>query len=128
MRTEKNGRAKPMVNMLVLVLLLIAIIVGNKVILVRQMLTKMKPPAVVSKVKMTPQQWQIALTAVGTLRAVHDTDLALDTNSRVTKMGPKSGDAEEVAQSRQLQSAALAQVIFNRVKKERPIEAIGKAD
>ena len=141
---KKPNTTKRMLIMIVLVLLLIATIVVIKVVLVKKMIAQMTPPppAVVSTAKATYQLWQPVLTAVGTLRAVHGTDLALDTNGLVTEVNIKSGDAvkkdqvllqlrnaEDVAQLRQLESsAALAQVVFSRVEKELKTAAISRAE
>ncbi len=128
-RVERNERkpstTKRMIIMIVLVLLLIGAIVGIKVAMIMRMMGGMKPPppAVVSTAKASYEQWQPALSAVGTLRAVRGADLALDIAGLVTKVNLKSGDevkegevllqlrdSEDVAQLHQLEaSAALAE-------------------
>ena len=141
---RKPSTRKRMIIMVLLVLLLIAIIAGIKVLLVMRMMAGMKPPppAVVSTTKAAFQEWQPALSAVGTLRAAQGADLALDIAGLVTKVNVKSGDevkegqvllqlrdSEDLAQQRQLEAAAaLAQVTFGRAKQQLDVQAISKAD
>lgn len=141
---KKPSTRKRMIVMVLLVLLLIAIIAGIKVLLVMRMMAGMKPPppAVVSTTKAAFEEWQPALSAVGTLRAAQGADLALDIAGLVTKVNLKSGDevkegqvllqlrdSEDVAQLRQLEAAAaLAQVTFGRAKQQLDVKAISNAD
>jgi membrane fusion protein, multidrug efflux system len=141
---RKPSTAKRMIIMVVLVLLLIAAIVGIKFALVMRMMAGMKPPppSVVSTAKAKFEDWQPALNAVGSLRAVRGADLALDIAGLVTKVNLKSGDevkegevllqlrdSEDVAQLNQLQAAAaLASVTFDRAKQQLNVQAISKAD
>jgi len=147
-RVERNERkpstTKRMIIMIVLVLLLIGAIVGVKVFMIMRMMAGMKPPppSVVSTAKAKFEEWQPALNAVGTLRAVRGADLALDIAGLVTKVNLKSGDevkegqvllqlrdSEDVAQLNQLQAAAaLANVTFDRAKQQLTAQAISKAD
>jgi len=147
-RVERNERkpstTKRMIVMIVLVLLLIAAIAGIKFAMVMRMMAGMKPPppSVVSTAKATFEDWQPALNAVGSLRAVRGADLALDIAGLVTKVNLKSGDevkegevlmqlrdSEDVAQLHQLQAAAaLASVTFDRAKQQLAVQAISKAD
>ena len=147
-RVERNERkpstAKRMIIMIVLVLLLIGAIVGIKVFMIMRMMAGMKPPppSVVSTAKATFEEWQPALNAVGTLRAVRGADLALDIAGLVTKVNLKSGDevkegevllqlrdSEDVAQLHQLEAAAaLASVTFDRARQQLNVQAISKAD
>jgi membrane fusion protein (multidrug efflux system) len=124
--------------------LLIAAIAGIKVFSIMRMMAGMKPPppSVVSTAKAKFEDWQPALNAVGTLRAVRGADLALDIAGLVTKVNLKSGDevkegevllqlrdSEDVAQLNQLQAAAaLASVTFDRAKQQLAVQAISKAD
>jgi membrane fusion protein, multidrug efflux system len=141
---KKPSTRKRMIIMVLLVLLLIAIIAGIKVLLVMRMMAGMKPPppAVVSTAKAAFEEWQPALSAVGTLRAAQGADLALDIAGLVTQVNVKSGDevkegqvllqlrdSEDIAQQRQLEAAAaLAQVTFGRAKQQLDVQAISKAD
>jgi len=147
-RVERNERkpstTKRMIIMIVLVLLLIGAIVGVKVFMIMRMMAGMKPPppSVVSTAKAKFEEWQPALNAVGTLRAVRGADLALDIAGLVTKVNLKSGDevkegqvllqlrdSEDVAQLNQLQAAAaLANVTYDRAKQQLTAQAISKAD
>jgi membrane fusion protein (multidrug efflux system) len=133
-----------MIWMILAVLLLIALIAGIKVMMIMRMMAGMKPPppAVVSTAKAKYEEWQPALNAVGTLRAVRGADLALDVAGLVTKVNLRSGDevkegevllqlrdTEDVAQLRQLEAAAaLASVTFDRAKQQLAVQAISKAD
>lgn len=147
-RVDRNERkpstAKRMIIMIIAVLLLVAVLVGIKVLMIQKMLAGMKPPppSVVSTAKATMQEWQPTLNAVGTLRAVRGADLALDVAGLVTKVNLRSGDevhegdvllqlrdTEDVAQLRQLEAAAeLAQVTFDRAKQQLAVKAISKAE
>ena len=141
---RKPSTAKRMIVMIVGVLLVVGLVVGIKVMMIQKMMAGMKPPppSVVSTAKAAFQEWQPALSAVGSLRAVHGADLALDIAGLVTKVNLKSGDevkegqvllqlrdSEDVAQLHQLEaSAALAEVTFNRAKQQLAVQAISKAD
>ena len=140
---RKPSLVKRMIIMIVLVLLLIGAVIGIKALLIVRMLAGMKPPppSVVSTAKATFEDWQPALNAVGSLRAVRGADLALDIAGLVTKVNLKSGDevkegevllqlrdSEDVAQLYQLQAAAaLASVTFDRAKQQLAVQAISKA-
>jgi membrane fusion protein (multidrug efflux system) len=141
---KKPSTTKRMILMVVLVLVLIGIIAGIKVMSVMKMMAGMKPPppSVVSTTKTTYQEWQPEMRAVGTLRAVHGADLALDVAGLVTKVNVKSGDevkegqvllqlrdSEDVAQLHQLEAQAVwAGVTFERFKKQLAVAAVSKAD
>ena len=141
---RKPSTAKRMIVMIVGVLLVVGLVVGIKVMMIQKMMAGMKPPppSVVSTAKAAFQEWQPSLSAVGSLRAVHGADLALDIAGLVTKVNLKSGDevkegqvllqlrdSEDVAQLHQLEaSAALAEVTFNRAKQQLAVQAISKAD
>jgi membrane fusion protein (multidrug efflux system) len=145
-RVEKRkwSTTTRMVVMVLLVLLLIGTIAGIKVMMVMKMIAGMKPPppAVVSTAKTTYREWQPELRAVGTLRAVHGADLALDAAGLVTRVNVQSGDevkegqvllqlrdSEDVAQLHQLEAtAALADVTFGRAKRQLAVQAISQAD
>ena len=141
---KKPSTKKRMIIMIILVVLLIAAIAGIKVFSIMRMMAGMKPPppAVVSTAKVSYQEWQPTLSAVGTLRAAQGADLALDVAGLVTKVNVKSGDevkegqvllqlrdSEDIAQLQQLEAAAaLAQVTFGRAKQQLAVEAVSKAD
>jgi len=126
------------------VLLFVAAFIGVKYMMVMKMMAGMKPPppAVVTTAKAAYQEWQPALSAVGSLRAVRGADLALDIAGLVTHVNVKSGDdvkegqvllqlrdSEDVAQLHQLEAAAaLAEVTFNRAKQQIAMKAISQAD
>jgi membrane fusion protein (multidrug efflux system) len=133
-----------MIWMIVGVLLLIAVIVGIKVMLVMRMIHSMpKPgPVTVSTVKATEQEWQPALDAVGSLRAAKGADLATEVAGLVTQVNLKSGqdvkqgqvlvqlrDGDETAQLQQLEAnAELAKITLDRARKQVAAQAISQAD
>jgi membrane fusion protein (multidrug efflux system) len=141
---RKPSTAKRMIIMIVLVLALIGLVILVKYFMIRTMMAGMKPPppSVVSTAKAKFEEWQPALSAVGTLRAVRGADLALDVAGLVTKVNLKSGDevkegevllqlrdSEDVAQLHQLEAAAaLANVTFDRARQQLAVQAISKAD
>ena len=141
---KKPSTRKRMLIMIGLVLLLVAVLVGLKALSIYRMISSMKPPppATVTTAKAAYQEWQPALSAVGTLRAVRGADLALDVAGLVTSVNLKSGDdvkegqvllqlrdSEDVAQLHQLEAAAaLAEVTFNRARQQLAVKAISQAD
>ena len=133
-----------MIWMIVGVLLLIALIVGIKVLLVMRMIHSMPKPApfTVSTTTAREQPWQPSLSAVGTLRAVNGADLAMDVAGLVTAVHLKSGadvkqgqlllqlrDGDDVAQLQQFAAAAqLAKITFERARQQLAAQAISKAE
>ena len=149
MQTRVESGKKPktwkrMTLMIIGVIVLIAIIAGVKVMQVMKMMAGFgpPPPSVVSTTKVTSENWQPELKAVGSLRAVRGADLSLDIAGLVTEVNVKSGDdvkegqvllqlrsTEDEAQLRQLEAAAsLAEVTFNRAKQQLAVQAVSKAD
>lgn len=148
MQTRVEGKkwstTRRMVVMILLVLLLIGVIAGIKTMMIMKMISGMKPPppAIVSTVKASYQEWQPRLRTVGTLRAVRGADLALDIAGLVTQVNVHSGaevkegevllqlrDTEDLAQLHQLEAAAaLADVTYGRAQKELAVNVISKAD
>lgn len=141
---KKPSTTKRMIWMIVGVLLLIAVIVGIKVLLVMRMIHSMPKPApfTVSTTTASEQPWQPSLRAVGTLRAAKGADLAMDVAGLVTGVNLKSGqdvkqgqlllqlrDGDDVAQLQQLEAAAqLSQLTFARARQQLAAQAISKAD
>src|SRR5579863_8187269 len=125
-RADRPSTTRRMIYMVLAVLGLIGLIAGIKVLMIMRMVAGMKPPppSVVSTAKASYQQWHPQLRAVGTLRAAHGADLALDIAGLVTAVNVKSGDdvrqgqvlltlrdSEDVAALVQLQAQlALSQV------------------
>lgn len=149
MQTRVESGKKPktwkrMTLMIIGVIVLIAIIAGVKVMQVMKMMAGFgpPPPSVVSTAKVTTEDWQPELKAVGSLRAARGADLSLDIAGLVTEVNVKSGDdvkegqvllqlrsTEDEAQLRQLEAAAsLAEVTFNRAKQQLAVQAVSKAD
>ena len=141
---KKPSTTKRMIWMIVGVLLLIAVIVGIKVLLVVRMIHGMPKPApfTVSTTTAGEQPWQPSLSAVGTLRAARGADLAMDVAGLVTGVNLKSGqdveqgqllvqmrDGDDVAQVQQLEAAAqLSQLTFERARQQLAAQAISKAE
>jgi membrane fusion protein, multidrug efflux system len=141
---KKPSTTKRMIWMIVGVLLLIAVIVGIKVLLVVRMIPGMPKPApfTVSTTTAREQPWQPALGAVGTLRAAKGADLAMDVAGLVTGVNLQSGqdvtqgqvlvqlrDGDDVAQLQQLEAVAqLSQLTFERARQQLAAQAISKAD
>ncbi|MEO8999738.1 MAG: efflux RND transporter periplasmic adaptor subunit [Rhodanobacter sp.] len=141
---KKPSTTKRMIWMIVGVLLLIALIVGIKVLLVVRMIHSMPKPApfTVSTTTASEQPWQPSLSAVGTLRAAKGADLAMDVAGLVTAVNLTSGqdvkqgqvllqlrDGDDVAQLQQLEAAAqLSRLTFERARKQLAVQAISKAD
>ncbi len=141
---KKPSITKRMFLMVGGVLLLIAVIVGIKVLLVMRMIHSMPKPApsTVSTATASEQPWQPSLSAVGTLRAANGADLATEVAGLVTAVNLKSGqdvkqgqvllqlrDGDDVAQMQQLEAAAqLSQLTFERASKQLAAQAISKAD
>lgn len=140
---KKPSTTKRMFLMVGGVLLLIAVIVGIKVLLVMRMIHNIpKPgPSTVSTATASEQSWQPSLSAVGTLRAANGADLATEVAGLVTAVKLKSGqdvkqgqvllqlrDGDDVAQLQQLEAAAqLSRLTFERARKQLAAQAISKA-
>jgi membrane fusion protein (multidrug efflux system) len=141
---NKPSTTKRMIIMIVAVLVLIAIIAGIKVLLIMKMLAGMKPPppAVVSTAKISYQEWQPELRAVGTLRAARGADLALEVAGLVGRVNVRSGEdvksgqlllelvtTDEVANLHQLEAqTALSQLTYERAKRQIAVHVIAQAD
>lgn len=101
-----------------------------------------EPPQTVTTTEAGIQEWQPALSAVGTVRAVRGADLAFEVAGVVVTVDAKPGsevrqgqplvslnDTVEAAQLRQLQtSAALAEVTYRRAKEQAASQTISRAD
>jgi membrane fusion protein, multidrug efflux system len=141
---NKPSTTKRMIIMIVAVLVLIGIIAGIKVLMIMKMLSGMKPPppAVVSTAKISYQEWQPELRAVGTLRAARGADLALEVAGLVGRVNVRSGEdvksgqlllelvtTDEVANLHQLEAqTALSQLTYERAKRQIAVHVIAQAD
>lgn len=141
---QKPSTTKRMIWMIGGVLLLIALIVGIKVLMVMRMIHSMPKPApfTVSTTTASEQAWQPSLNAVGTLRAARGAELAMDVAGLVTAVKLKSGedvrqgqlllqmrDGDDVAQLQQREAAAqLSQITFARARQQLTAQAISKAE
>jgi len=99
------------------------------------------PPQTVSTVIAGYQQWQPAVSAVGTLRAVNGAELSLQLAGIVSELDFKSGDDvragqvllrlrtdDDVAKLQALQATAeLAQITYDRDRKQLQAQAISRA-
>lgn len=99
------------------------------------------PPQTVSTVTAGYQQWQPAVSAVGTLRAVNGAELSLQLAGIVSELDFKSGDDvragqvllrlrsdDDVAKLQSLQATAeLAQITYDRDRKQLQAQAISRA-
>lgn len=98
-------------------------------------------PMTVSTTTAADQDWQQALDAVGTLRAVNGADLSLEVSGVVDAIQFKSGDdveagalllrlrsGDDVAKLRALEASAdLAQVNYDRDQKQLRVQAVSQA-
>ncbi|HJW09718.1 MAG TPA: biotin/lipoyl-binding protein, partial [Holophagaceae bacterium] len=101
-----------------------------------------EPPQTVSAAPARYEEWQPALSAVGTLRAVHGSDLAFEVAGVVAQVNTQSGadvrqgqvlvsldDTAEQAQLKQLEaSAALAELTLQRAKDQMAAQTISRAE
>ncbi|HET6545182.1 MAG TPA: efflux RND transporter periplasmic adaptor subunit [Rhodanobacteraceae bacterium] len=143
---KKPSTTKRMIIMLIVVGVLLAGLIGFNVfkgIMIKKYMAGMSaPPQTVTAMKVSYQEWQPSLHAVGTLRAVRGADLALDASGVVTDVDFASGDEvtkgqplvslrddEDAAQLHQDEAAAaLARVTFERARRQLDVKAISKAD
>jgi membrane fusion protein (multidrug efflux system) len=141
---EKALLRKRMIWMLIGVLVLMGLIIGFnifKTIMIKKYMAGMSsPPATVTTMVVSEDDWQPQLTASGSLRAYRGVDLSTEVNGLVKNVPVKSGmdvkagtllmsmvqDAD-IAQLHALQAtAALAKVIYERDKQQLAIGAISK--
>lgn len=140
---HKPSTRKRMIWMIIGVIALIALIAGIKVLMVMRMIHNMpKPgPVTVSTMQVRQQAWQPAIKAIGTLRAEHGAELAMDVSGLVTAVELESGkdvrkgqlllqlrDGDDVAQLDALQAEAqLAELTYKRDRQQLAVRAISKA-
>jgi len=132
--------------MLLSVGLLIGLLVGfntfKGVMIKRALQGGQEPPQTVSTAQVRLDRWQPALSAVGTVRAIHGADLAFEVPGVVVRVEAAAGaavtqgqalvslnDDTEQAQYRALQAAAnLAKVTFRRAKEQMEAHVISASD
>jgi membrane fusion protein (multidrug efflux system) len=140
---KKPSLARRMVFMVIGILLLVALIVGVKVVLVKKQMAAFKPPAppVVTATDTQWQDWQNEIDTIGNLRAWRGTDISAEAAGLVRKVAFQPGQAvvagdvlfelnadAEKAQLQSLQAAAdLARVVFARDKAQIDSHAISQA-
>jgi membrane fusion protein (multidrug efflux system) len=140
---KRPSLAKRLILTVVAVLLLIAAIVGVKVLTIQKMMASFKPPppAVVSTAKVVAQDWSDRIETVGSVRALRGTDLSAEVAGIVRSVKFHSGqnvaagqvlfelnaDAER-AQLQSLQAAAdLAKIVLDRDRAQLAVSAVSQA-
>jgi len=143
--TTPPSTRKRMVIMLLAVGLLTGLLVGfntfKGVMIQRALQGGQEPAQTVSTAQAKQEQWQPALSAVGTVRAIQGADLAFEVPGVVVSVAAAGvsvpqgqvlvslKDDTEKAQYRALQAAAnLAQVTFRRAKEQMEAHVISAAD
>jgi len=135
-----------MILMLLATGLLISLLVGfntfKGVMIQRALRGGQEPAQTVSTAQIQLERWQPALSAVGTVRAIHGADLSFEVSGVVVAIEAVAGspvsqgqalvslnDDAEQAQYRALQAAAnLAQVTFRRAREQVAAHVISAAD
>ncbi|HOG16438.1 MAG TPA: efflux RND transporter periplasmic adaptor subunit [Syntrophales bacterium] len=145
--TSKNRGKKilGMIVMLAVVGLVFGGIFGYKAYqarTIRRSMAAMKPPPVtVTARKAEALAWQSELKAVGTLRAVRGVEVTSESEGIVTRVHFRPGEEvaagqalvqlnadDDIAQLRTLEAAAeLAQVVYDRDRKQADIQAVSQA-
>jgi len=142
---KTQSRAKSWLLMIALVVVLVLIIGGIKAFKVKQMIDGFaamgEPKSTVSTVKVTYDDWQPSLSAVGSLRAARGVDLAAEVSGLVETVQVRSGEDvkqgellvqmvmdSDYARLRALQAEAeLAKSVEQRARKQLAAEAISQA-
>jgi len=134
-----------MILMLAVVGLVFGGIFGYKAFqarMIRQSMASMKPPAVaVTARKAEALSWRSELKAVGTLRAVKGVEVTSEVDGLVSRVHFRPGEEvkagqalvqlnadADIAQLRSLEAAAeLAQVVYDRDRKQADVQAVSQA-
>jgi len=134
-----------MILMLAVVGLVFGGIFGYKAFqarMIRQSMASMKPPAVtVTARKAEALSWRSELKAVGTLRAVKGVEVTSEVDGLVSRVHFRPGEEvkagqalvqltadADIAQLRSLEAAAeLAQVVYDRDRKQAEVQAVSQA-
>lgn len=137
--------AKRMIIMLFAVTVVLGLVFGFQTfkahIIKRVMASLSNPPQTVSTTVANYSEWQPAISAVGSLRAVNGADLSLELPGIVTQIDFKSGDDvpagqvllrlradDDIAKLHALQAtAALAQINYDRDRKQFAARAVSQA-
>lgn len=137
--------AKRMTIMLIAVAVVLGLVFGFQVFkahIIKQVMASLaNPPQTVSTVTAGYSDWQPATAAVGSLRAVNGANLSLEVAGIVSEINFKSGDDvqagrvllrlradDDIARLRALQAtAALAQIVYDRDRKQLAARAISQA-
>jgi membrane fusion protein, multidrug efflux system len=138
-----------MTKRMIIMLIAVAVVLGGvfgfqvfKANIIKHVMASLaNPPQTVSTVTAGYQQWQPAVSAVGTLRAVNGAELSLQLAGIVSELDFKSGDDvragqvllrlrsdDDVAKLQSLQATAeLAQITYDRDRKQLQAQAISRA-
>ncbi|HUD58430.1 MAG TPA: efflux RND transporter periplasmic adaptor subunit [Acetobacteraceae bacterium] len=138
-----------MTKRMIIMLIAVAVVLGGvfgfqvfKANIIKHVMASLaNPPQTVSTVIAGYQQWQPAVSAVGTLRAVNGAELSLQLAGIVSELDFKSGDDvragqvllrlrtdDDVAKLQALQATAeLAQITYDRDRKQLQAQAISRA-
>jgi membrane fusion protein, multidrug efflux system len=138
-----------MTKRMIIMLIAVAVVLGGvfgfqvfKANIIKHVMASLaNPPQTVSTVIAGYQQWQPAVSAVGTLRAVNGAELSLQLAGIVSELDFKSGDDvragqvllrlrtdDDVAKLQSLQATAeLAQITYDRDRKQLQAQAISRA-
>jgi membrane fusion protein (multidrug efflux system) len=138
-----------MTKRMIIMLIAVAVVLGGvfgfqvfKANIIKHVMASLaNPPQTVSTVTAGYQQWQPAVSAVGTLRAVNGAELSLQLAGIVSELDFKSGDDvragqvllrlrtdDDVAKLQALQATAeLAQITYDRDRKQLQAQAISRA-
>jgi membrane fusion protein, multidrug efflux system len=138
-----------MTKRMIIMLIAVAVVLGGvfgfqvfKANIIKHVMASLaNPPQTVSTVIAGYPQWQPAVSAVGTLRAVNGAELSLQLAGIVSELDFKSGDDvragqvllrlrsdDDVAKLQSLQATAeLAQITYDRDRKQLQAQAISRA-
>jgi membrane fusion protein, multidrug efflux system len=137
--------AKRMIIMLISVTVVLGLVFGFQVfkahIIKKVMASLANPPQTVSTIVADYSEWQPAIAAVGSLRAVNGANLSLEVPGIVTQLDFKSGDDvqagqvllrlradDDIAKLHALEAtAALAQINYDRDLKQFAARAVSRA-
>jgi membrane fusion protein, multidrug efflux system len=138
-----------MVKRMIIMLIAVAVVLGGvfgfqvfKAHIIKKVMASLSnPPQTVSTIKAGYSEWQPAISAVGSLRAVNGADLSLQLAGIVSEIDFKSGDDvkagqvllrlnadDDIAKLHALQAtAALAQINYDRDRKQLAAQAVSRA-
>jgi membrane fusion protein (multidrug efflux system) len=138
-----------MVKRMIIMLIAVAVVLGGvfgfqvfKAHMIKKVMASLSnPPQTVSTIKAGYSEWQPAISAVGSLRAVNGAGLSLEVPGIVTEIDFRSGDDvkagqvllrlradDDIAKLHALQAtAALAQINYDRDRRQLVAQAVSRA-